>query len=205
MPTIFLIHGGLWDEGMNAARFWHDTGVVDGLRGGGLDVLAPDRLARAPSWQAEVDHLAGLLPAEPVTVLAGSNGCSAAARLALAFPSRVARLLLAWPATVGDRAVDGATRRYLTRNGATPEVAAALVAGETLRGVTDGELAALRAPAGILPSVPENRTHQRHTADALLRLVPGARELPGCPEPPTPDFPGHLAGFLRNVGAFATA
>ncbi len=59
---------------------------------------------------------------------------------------RVARLLLAWPATAGDPAVD-----------------------------------------------------------ALRGLLPHADELPGCPEPPRPDFPAHLDRFLTTVTAFAAA
>jgi hypothetical protein len=39
--------------------------------------------------------------------------------------------------------------------------------------------------------------HQRSTADALLRLVPGAAELPGSLEPPRPEFvPDDLVSAL---------
>jgi hypothetical protein len=31
MATLLLIHGGLWEEGMDAGRFWHDPGIVAGL------------------------------------------------------------------------------------------------------------------------------------------------------------------------------
>src|SRR5690606_32218554 len=53
------------------------------------------------SWDIEADDLAAVLDAagvERACVVAGSNGCSAAARLALRHPERVARLLLSWPA-----------------------------------------------------------------------------------------------------------
>jgi hypothetical protein len=30
-----------------------------------------------------------------------------------------------------------------------------------------------------------------------------ARELPGCPEPPHPEFPTHLERFLDTVATFA--
>lgn len=48
----------------------------------GFGVLAPDREYRAASWASEASHLAAVLPGAPVTVVAGSNGCSAAVRLA---------------------------------------------------------------------------------------------------------------------------
>jgi hypothetical protein len=50
----------------------------------------------------------------------------------------------------------------------------------------------------VLPS-PANPFHQRDTADALLRLVPGAVELPATPEPPRPDFtPDPLVRILTT-------
>jgi hypothetical protein len=87
--------------------------------------------------------------------------------------------------------------------GAPPTVIDALLAGGTLRGLTDAELATLTMPVGVLPSSPSNPPHQRQTVDALLRLLPQAEELPGCPEPPRPEFPPHLSTFLRAVTAFA--
>jgi pimeloyl-ACP methyl ester carboxylesterase len=95
------VHGGLWEDAMTAHRFWTAPGVTAGLQQAGFIVLAPNRLQRAPSWEAEAEHLAAGLPERPVTVIAASNGCSAALRLALASPARVTRLLLAWPATAG--------------------------------------------------------------------------------------------------------
>jgi pimeloyl-ACP methyl ester carboxylesterase len=82
-------------------------------------------------------------------------------------------------------------------NGCT--VAARLVL--TLRGVTDSALAGLEIPVAVLPSVPENPSHQRMTVDALLALIPGCRQLPGCPEPPTPDFPPHLDEFVATLAS----
>lgn len=208
MATLLLIHGGLWDN-TDAGRFWGAPGIIAGLRRHGLEVIAPDRLRQAPAWTAEAAHLApatALAPvtaASPVTVLAGSNGCSAAARLAVDFTGLVAGLLLAWPATAGDPAVDTRDRTRLAGRGAPPQAIGALLAGETLRGLTDAELASLTIPVGVLPSVPANPFHQRRTADALLRLLPRAKELPGCPEPPSPEFPPHLEAFLATVTAFA--
>ncbi|MEU5693144.1 alpha/beta hydrolase [Actinosynnema sp. NPDC020468] len=186
MDTVTLLHGGLWED-LDAHRFWHVPGVVAALRASGLAVHAPDRPRRPPTWEAEVAHL---LPDLPRSVLvAGSNGVTPAVRLALAAPSLVTRLVLAWPATAHDPRVDARS--------AAP---ASLLAGGVLRGVADEELAALTMPVAVLPA-PDNPAHQRRTADALLRLVPGAVELPSTPEPPRPDFSAAafvaaLAGFL---------
>jgi pimeloyl-ACP methyl ester carboxylesterase len=203
MANLLLVHGGLWEEGMDAARFWRQPGIVAGLERRGFDVFAPDRLYQAPDWATEASHLAQAIPDPPLTVLAGSNGCSAAARLAVDFPGSVTRLLLAWPATAGDLAIDTKERAHLTRLGATPEVIDALLAAQTLRGLANGELASLTLPVGVLRSAPANRFHQWETADALLRLLPQAADLPGCPEPPRPAFPPYLEPFLDAVAAFA--
>jgi pimeloyl-ACP methyl ester carboxylesterase len=118
VTMILLIHGGLWDDAMNADRFWHKPGVVAGLERRGFDVLAPDRMPRPPDWMAEADHLMATNPNRPVAaVVAGSNGCSAAVRLVLARPDRVPRLLLAWPATAGDPEVDAEIRFGLAELG----------------------------------------------------------------------------------------
>jgi pimeloyl-ACP methyl ester carboxylesterase len=205
MANVLLVHGGLWEEGMDAARFWRQPGIAAGLERRGFDVFAPDRLHQAPDWTTEASHLAQAIPAAPLTVLAGSNGCSAAARLAVDFPGTVTRLLLAWPATAGDPAIDTKERAHLTRLGATPGVIETLLAGQTLRGLTDAELASLTLPVGMLRSVPANPFHQWQTADALLRLLPQVTELPGCPEPPRPEFPSCLESFLDTVAAFAAS
>ncbi|GLY69323.1 hypothetical protein Atai01_59420 [Amycolatopsis taiwanensis] len=201
--VVFLIHGGLWDD-MNADRFWTLPGVTGGIRRDGFTVLAPNRLHRPPDWDAEVEHLAAFLPERPVAVVAGSNGCSAAVRLALAFPDRIARLLLAWPATAGDSAVDSRTRAGLAALGASEQNIRALLDGQTLRGLADNELASLTMPVSVLPSAPENPVHQRHTVDALRRLLPDSEELPGCLEPPRPEFPSQLDRLLASIIQFAS-
>jgi pimeloyl-ACP methyl ester carboxylesterase len=173
------------------------------LEAAGVEVVAPDRVRRPADWGAEVGVLARALPAGAAVVVGGSYGCSAAVRLALAYPDRVARLLLAWPGTAGDPEVDARNRVRLAGLGASPEVVEGLLGGDTLRGVTDGELAGLAIPVGVLPSVPDNPSHQRRTVDRLLRVVPDAEELPGCPEPPTPGFAPHLAGLVATIARFA--
>ena len=74
-----------------------------------------------------------------------------------------------------------------------------------VHGVTDPELATLAMPAAVLPSVPDNPVHQRRTADALLRLISRVREMPGCPEPPSPAFPACREQFLRAITSFTAA
>lgn len=193
--NILLVHGGLHED-MDARRFWGTTGVVSGLKELGLRVHAPDRLAGALDWQAEADHLARVLPDEPAVVVAGSNGCSVAVRLALIHPRRIRGLVLAWPATAGDPAIDDRIRDRI------PGKATRLLQGETLRGVRDDELAGLHVPTGVLPSAQPNPAHQRRTVDALLRLLPEARELPAAPEPMRPDFARHKDAFLATIAAF---
>jgi pimeloyl-ACP methyl ester carboxylesterase len=204
LTTVLLVHGGLWED-MDAERFWHRPGIVAGLQRHGVRVLSPDRARRAPDWTAEAQHLTAALPDHRVTVVAGSNGCSAAVRLTLTEPERVDRILLAWPATAGDPRVDSRIRRGLSELGAGPHVVGALLNGQTLRGATDDELASVTKPVGVLPSVPGNPPHQRRTVDALVRLLPKAVELPGCPEPPHPAFPPHVDSFVRTVAGFALA
>jgi pimeloyl-ACP methyl ester carboxylesterase len=202
MTTVLLVHGGLWED-MDADRFWVRPGVVAGLRGRGLVVLAPDRMVKARSWAAEVDHIAAGLPDGPLVVVAGSNGCSVAALLALRLPGKVRGLVLAWPATARDARVDAWTREGMRAAGAGAATCDALLAGATVRGLSDVDLAGIAVPVGVLPSEPDNPFHQRRTVDALLRLVPRAVELAGCPEPPRPEFPDHLPAFLATVERFA--
>jgi pimeloyl-ACP methyl ester carboxylesterase len=199
---VLLLHGGLWED-MDAARFWQHPGITDGLAAHGLTVLAPDRLRRPPSWPAEVEHLVPGLPASPVVVVGGSNGCSTAARLAVDHPDRVARLVLAWPATAGDPMIDPRISADLAGRDATRSMIAALLDGGVLRGVSDAELVGLRLPVGVLPSAQENPFHQRRTVDALLRLIPGAVELPGSPEPPRPTFAAYRDAVVTALSRFA--
>jgi pimeloyl-ACP methyl ester carboxylesterase len=200
---VLLIHGGLWEDAMDAQRFWGAPGIVAGLTAAGLSVAAPDRLRRPPSWIAEVEHLAPFLAEHaPAVLVAGSNGCSVAVRLAVTFPDFVAKLILAWPATARNAAVDARTRDELAELGAPDQTIQTLLGGEALRGVSDSELAALPMPIAVLPSFPENPFHRRQTVDALRRLLPHAEELPGCPEPPRPDFPSFRDGFVAAVERF---
>jgi pimeloyl-ACP methyl ester carboxylesterase len=194
---MLLVHGGLWGD-EDAEFFWHRPGITAGLAERGVEVVAPDRLRRAESWDAEADWLAPHLTG-PAVVVAGSYGCSAAARLAVRTPELVRKLVLAWPGTANDPEVDAFTRDALTELGASGQVIDALLTGQTLRGVTDTELRALAMPVAVLASVPEDRTHRRRTVDAVKDRT-GAIELDGCPLPPQPGFqPG---GFVDSIVQF---
>jgi len=202
--SVLLVHGGLWDD-MDAERFWRTTGIVAGLTSHGLDVLAPDRPQRASGWNVEVASLGEHLAKRsgPVRIVGASNGCTAAVLLTLAFPELVDRLLLAWPATGDDPAVNARTRAGMLSHGCPDGVVDRLLTDSVLRGVTADELTALaRIPVAVLPSVPENPSHQRKTVDALLGSIRGSRELAGSPEPPTPGFPPYLDQLVRTIVEF---
>jgi len=203
MPTLLLIHGGLWED-IGADWFWRRPGILAGFERLGFTVVAPDRLRRPASWAADAEHVLAAVPGgEPVTVVGGSFGCSVAARLALDSPGRVSRMVLAWPASLGDQFAAIRMRASLARLGAPARVLNALLGSETLPSATDAELGTIAAPVGVIPAVPPDPFHPRGTVDALLRLLPSATELPGCPEAPRPEFPPHLESFLASVAGFA--
>jgi pimeloyl-ACP methyl ester carboxylesterase len=119
---LLLGHGGL-HERMNGPRFWTAPGVAGPLATAGYRVLLPDRrwsggATEAPvaahTWTLEAEDLAGVLRhagAGPALLVAGSNGCSAALRLAVDQPDLVAGLVLAWPVAPRDRLLEAAFER----------------------------------------------------------------------------------------------
>lgn len=214
---MLLIHGGLWED-TRADSFWRRTGVADGLERRGFTVIAPDRLRRAADWTAEARHIAdaagltgrnglgassGTGAARGLTVMGGSFGCSAAVRLALDFPGTAGRLVLAWPASLGDQFTTIRIRAGLSRQGARGPVLDALLGAGTLPGTTDTDLGTLDIPVAIVPALPPDPLHPRSAVDALLRLLPSAAELPGCPEAPRPEFSADREAFLDAVTNFA--
>jgi pimeloyl-ACP methyl ester carboxylesterase len=203
MPTLLLIHGGLWED-IGADWFWRRPGILAGFERLGFTVVAPDRLRRPASWAADAEYVLAAVPGgEPMTVVGGSFGCSAAVRLALDSPGRVSRMVLAWPASLGDQFAAIRMRASLARLGAPARVLNALLGSETLPSATDAELGTIAAQVGVIPAVPPDPFHPRGTVDALLRLLPSVTELPGCPEAPRPEFPPHLESFLASVAGFA--
>lgn len=110
--------------------------------------------------------------------------------------------MLAWPATVGDNVVDEVMRVIINED-ANAEAATALLAGETLRGVTDAELGSLDLPVVVYPSLVENQAHQRRTLMGILAAVTGSFMAGGSPEPVDADFADHLDGFISMITEFA--
>ncbi|MDP8908171.1 MAG: alpha/beta hydrolase, partial [Chloroflexota bacterium] len=114
--TVLLIHGGLMDP-MSGERFWITPGVVDDLVGAGYRTLVPDRRYHAgrttaefsvATWDVEADDMAAVLNAagvERARVVAGSNGCSVAIRLARRHSDLVTTLALCWPARLDNEAL----------------------------------------------------------------------------------------------------
>ena len=203
MPTLLLIHGGLWED-IGADWFWRQPGIVDGFQRLGFTVVAPDRLRRPASWAADAEHVLASVPGrEPVIVAGGSFGCSVAVRLALDSPGRVSRLVLAWPASLSDQFAAIRMRASLARLGAPARVLNALLGSEALPSATNAGLGTVAVPVGVIPAVPPDPFHPRGTVDSLLRLLPSATELPGCPEAPRPEFAPHLESFLASVAGFA--
>jgi pimeloyl-ACP methyl ester carboxylesterase len=183
--SVLLIHGGLAED-MDADRFWVRPGIVDALESLGIQVHAPDRNTTPGTWTSAADEVAAGLDA-PAIVVAGSNGVSVALRLAIDHPALVSRLVLLWPATAGDQAVDAAV----------PSSALHLLAGDTVRGTTDAELRHIRVPVAVMASDPPNRVHQHRTVDGLVDLIPGAvRISEQFPEAPRPEFTAVLDEFI---------
>jgi len=116
--AVLLVHGGLFDS-MDGARFWRAPGVVSDLVAAGYRVLTPDRRFHgrttapfaAHCWAREASDLlavVGQAGLERVHIVAGSNGCSAAVRLALLAPETMASLALCWPAAPRNEALGAA-------------------------------------------------------------------------------------------------
>jgi pimeloyl-ACP methyl ester carboxylesterase len=120
--AVLLIHGGLMDP-MDGERFWITPGVVGDLAAAGYRTLVPDRRFHAgrtsadfgvAGWGVEVDDLLAVLDAagiERAHVVAGSNGCTAAVRLALRRSRRVRSLVLCWPAAAENQWYDAQFER----------------------------------------------------------------------------------------------
>jgi len=233
--SVLLVHGGLFDR-MDGERFWQVPRIVDDLLTAGYGILVPDSRfcgrTSAPytihSWQIEARDLFAVLRAASVTrahVVAGSNGCSAAVRLALAAPRLVRSLVLCWPTTPdNDLLLDA-----FTRSAAAIETMGPAAYLETLRadGVPhlDEErpgypfgFALLRDPHAAARFLEQSAagaaTIMRATAEALLPGSPirgitaaesqvlGGLGMPITVIPAEPDDLGHtltVAAALANA------
>lgn len=183
---------------MTPERFWDAPGVTAGLQALGHEASTPKRLEEPISWQEEAAHLAVRVAPESA-VVAGSNGCVAAVRLAIDFPDRVSRLVLCWPPEGGLEGPGPEVRRLFEARGVPPSAWLDLLGGGSLRGCTDDELRGLRLPVGVIPSEPPNRYHPRSTVESLMRLIPGAVLGQGFTESPRPDFAGQKDAFVAEV------
>lgn len=201
---IVLVHGGLYED-MTVDDFWGQSGVLGELRARHLTALAPQRPSQPASWSEEATALLAAIDEaghERVAVVGASNGCSAALRLAIDHPDRVARILLAWPATAGDPVVDE-VMRVVIADASSPETAAALLAGGVVRGVNDTELAELDIPTVIYPPLVESQSHQRRTLMGILSSVSGSFMVAGGSDPLDADFADHLDTFVTIVEEFS--
>lgn len=195
-----MVPGGLYED-MDATRFWVEPGVTSALEDAGFGVLMVERPRRPASWTEDGAALAVQIRPSgiaPTAVVAGSNGCSAAVRLAIDHGNLVTRLVLCWPASAHDQRVDVRIRKIIEAE-AESDVANTLLQGGALRGVADDEPRELRLPVTVIPSEPENVFHQMATVDALARLLPDVRMADGTPESLRPEFPDYRSGFLRSL------
>lgn len=200
--NIVLVHGGLY-EGMTSRRFWVDTGVVAALSQCGFRVLAPERIKHPSNWQEEATHLADQMASiGNAHIIAASNGCSAAARMAVDSPSRVRSLVFCWPATAGDTQVDALARSNMVKAGCSLSAVDALLAEEGLRGLTDAELIALTVSIAVIASDPPDLFHQQKTVEHLLATIPNASEPGSFPLPFGLRFSEALPSFCRAIGRF---
>lgn len=203
LPVV-LVHGGLYED-MTPLKYWIDTGVTEALAAASTRFIAPKRPDTPESWEEESDVLLAAIDKagfEKVALIGASHGCSAAARLAVDHPDRVARLMLAWPATAGDQVLDDLAR-IVIEDQTNVEAANALLAGETIRGVTDAEIASLDIPFVVFPSIPASHAHQRETATKLMQAQPEGHLAGGTPDPLDKQFAEHIDEFLRLVHVIA--
>ncbi len=206
LVPIVLVPGGLYDDPpMTGVEFWGTSGTAGALAASGVQFSIHERPAMPRSWTEEAAALADTIDRaghDRVALVAGSNGCSVALRFLLDHPGRAARTMLCWPATAGDPVIDELARIIITdTHDAT--VAAALLAGAPVRGVSAEELATLDHEFVVYPSLPENKIHQRTTVIALVDALQNAIIVGGSPEPPDDAFAGFVDSFASVVAAFS--
>jgi pimeloyl-ACP methyl ester carboxylesterase len=233
---VLLVHGGL-HERMSGARFWTGPGITGALVTAGYRVILPDRrwsggATEAPlvphTWTLEAEDLAAVLRhlgAGPAMVVAGSNGCSAALRLAVDRSDLVAGLVLAWPVAPRDRRLEEAFERsaafvasagtgaYLAELGGGPRqprgpglaFGVALIADHTARAsfalLNGAQAASLmrRSAAGLFTG----ETVRGVSDDELGSLRASATTVAVIP--PAMDGPFHTRAVAEGLGDLAGA
>lgn len=205
LPVV-LVPGGLYDDPpVTGETFWGKTGVARMLAGRNVTVIVHERPTEPTSWTDEAESLASTIESaghERVAIVAGSNGCSAALRLLIDRPELVARTLLCWPATAGERVVDELARIIIC-DVHDEAVANALLAGRPIRGVTEDELGDIASEVVIYPSLPENQAHRRSTIAELMSTISGVMMVGGSPEPFDDAFADYVDEFVNVVEAFS--
>ncbi len=198
MPLV-LVSGGLYED-VGPEQFWDGPGVTSALCALGWSVHTPHRTIRPRSWH---DETATLLEAvtlvgrgEPVGLVAASNGCTPALRLALEHPTLVAQVVLCWPATGDDPEIDRRARARLTAAGVDDDVADALLDGELVRALRPDELRSIDVPVALVPAEPDDGAHQRRTVAALRHALRRAVVGLGTPPSPSPSFGPHLGALV---------
>jgi len=203
---IVLVPGGLYDDPpVTATDFWVTSGVASALSRLGVEFTLHERPKAPRSWAEEADALAGTIRGagyEKAGIVAGSNGCSAALRLAIDHPELTVRTMLCWPATAADPVIDELARIIIT-DAHDADVASALLDGAPIRGVTIEGLAALSHECVVYPSLPENKIHQRATVFELLDAIPDSILVGGSPEPPDDAFGTFVETFASVIAAFS--
>lgn len=198
LPVV-LVTGGLYD-GHTPGHGWDGPGVSAALRALGWPVHTPRRAHQPRSWGDETSALAAAAQeaggGDPVALVAASNGCSAALRVAVDHPELVDRLVLCWPATGDDAEVDRRERRRLEAGGADDAVVTTLLDGELVRGLRPDELRSVDVTVVLVPAEPDDDDHQRRTVAELRRLLPRAVIGLGTPTPRHPSFGHHLAPLV---------
>lgn len=200
--VILLIHGGLY-EAMSAQRFWGDPGIAGELAAREYRVCAPDRITHPRSWLEDATSVANDVPRSPrCHIVAGSNGCSVAVRLALDCDVTVASVTLSWPATAGVREIDTRLEQQMRDRGVPQTVVSNMLSGDTLRGVSDSELGRLEVPMMLLPCEPPDTAHQRVTLDRLHAVAGSAVIGTGYPLPVTTSFSNQLRAYCDELEEF---
>ncbi|MEZ5228116.1 MAG: hypothetical protein R2710_16015 [Acidimicrobiales bacterium] len=74
-----------------------------------------------------------------------------------------------------------------------------LLSGQTIRGLSDAEIATIDVDAVVWPMIPENQFHQGSTVSALVGLLPRPLLMGGSPEAVHAGFAPFLDSFVSML------